>query len=107
MGSEMCIRDRTDPPERALALAVFLEASIARAPHSRRAPPRFGSDLPPTLSAMAALASSRLAMRLALLLGLLGCAFAGKGVTLATDRTFDDVVLNSGKNAFVKFLAPW
>jgi hypothetical protein len=94
-------------PERALALAVFLEASIARAPHSRRAPPRFGSDLPPTLSAMAALASSRLAMRLALLLGLLGCAFAGKGVTLATDRTFDDVVLNSGKNAFVKFLAPW
>ena len=59
------------------------------------------------VSAMAALASSRLAMRLVLLLGLLGCAFAGKGVTLATDRTFDDVVLNSGKNAFVKFLAPW
>ena len=26
---------------------------------------------------------------------------------LATDKNFDSAVLNSGKHAFVKFLAPW
>ena len=28
-------------------------------------------------------------------------------VTMATDRDFDSVVFGSGKNAFVKFYAPW
>jgi hypothetical protein len=47
------------------------------------------------------------AMRLVLFLGLLAFVSAGKGVVQATDRTFDADVLDSGKNAFVKFLAPW
>ena len=47
------------------------------------------------------------AMRLALFLGMLALASAGKGVLKASDRTFDSEVLDSGKNAFVKFLAPW
>lgn len=46
-------------------------------------------------------------MHLALLLGLFAVVSAGKGVTMATDRDFDSVVFGSGKNAFVKFLAPW
>ena len=29
------------------------------------------------------------------------------GATELTKATFDDAVKNSGKNAFVKFLAPW
>ena len=47
------------------------------------------------------------AMQLFVLLGLFAAVSAGKGVVQAGDRNFDDVVLNSGKNAFVKFLAPW
>ena len=47
------------------------------------------------------------AMRLALFLGMLALASAGKGVLQASDRTFDSEVLDSGKNAVVKFLAPW
>lgn len=47
------------------------------------------------------------AMQLVVLLGLFAFASAGKGVVQAGDSNFDDVVLNSGKNAFVKFLAPW
>jgi len=31
---------------------------------------------------------------------------SAKAVDLTPDN-FDDVVVNSGKNAFVKFLAPW
>ena len=46
-------------------------------------------------------------MRLVLFLGMLALASAGKGVLKASDRTFDSEVLGSGKNAFVKFLAPW
>ena len=47
------------------------------------------------------------AMRLALFFAMLAFASAGKGVLQASDRTFDSEVLDSGKNAFVKFLAPW
>jgi hypothetical protein len=32
---------------------------------------------------------------------------AAKGVFQATDKNFKNDVLGSGKNAFVKFLAPW
>jgi len=32
---------------------------------------------------------------------------AAKGVLQATDANFKSDVLGSGKNAFVKFLAPW
>jgi hypothetical protein len=32
---------------------------------------------------------------------------AAKGVLQATDANFNNDVLGSGKNAFVKFLAPW
>lgn len=45
-------------------------------------------------------------MRLFLLMGLIASA-AAKGAVSAGDKNFDKVVLNSGKNAFVKFLAPW
>ena len=64
-----------------------------------------GSALSTRFSTMAP--RGGLAMRLALLLGLFALASAGKGVTMATDRDFDSVVFGSGKNAFVKFLAPW
>ena len=47
------------------------------------------------------------ATRLFLLLGMLVFVSAGKGVFQANDRNFDADVLGSGKNAFVKFLAPW
>lgn len=30
-----------------------------------------------------------------------------RGAFQATDKNFDSKVLDSGKNAFVKFLAPW
>eukprot|EP00959_Pyramimonas_sp_CCMP1952_P291453 6096435-Pyramimonas_sp.AAC.1 len=45
-------------------------------------------------------------MRLVVLACLL-TAVAGKGAFLATDKNFDKDVIGSGKNAFVKFLAPW
>jgi hypothetical protein len=32
---------------------------------------------------------------------------AAKGVFQATDKNFKSDVVGSGKNAFVKFLAPW
>jgi len=38
------------------------------------------------------------------LLGLVGIAC---GATELTAKDFDDVIFNSGKNSFVKFLAPW
>ena len=47
------------------------------------------------------------AVQLLVLLGLFSFAAAGKGVVQAGDANFDAVVLGSGKNAFVKFLAPW
>ena len=48
---------------------------------------------------------SRVPMRTtSLLLGVLGVAHAA--IELTPDN-FDDVVFNSGKAAFVKFLAPW
>jgi len=44
-------------------------------------------------------------MRLAVLSALLP-AIAGEAVEL-TPSNFDRLVLNSGKSAFIKFLAPW
>ena len=42
------------------------------------------------------------------LLGLAAAvAVANAGAVELTDSNFDDLVTNSGKNAFVKFLAPW
>lgn len=41
---------------------------------------------------------------------LLGCSMVsaeGDGAVELTSKTFDEEVFNSGKNAFVKFLAPW
>jgi len=36
------------------------------------------------------------------------CSFASaKGAFEGTDSNFDSAVLGSGKNVFVKFLAPW
>jgi hypothetical protein len=32
---------------------------------------------------------------------------SAKGAVELTTSNFDDLVLNSGKGAFVKFLAPW
>jgi len=49
-------------------------------------------------------------MRAIAVLGLVALLVASadaKGAFLATDKNFDSEVLNSGKNAFVKFLAPW
>jgi hypothetical protein len=41
-------------------------------------------------------------------LGLLALAAAKKkGAIEATDKNFDDIVFNSGKGSFIKFLAPW
>lgn len=34
-------------------------------------------------------------------------ASAAGGAVELSDSNFDDLVLNGGKNAFVKFLAPW
>jgi len=34
-------------------------------------------------------------------------SYAGKGAFEATDKNFQSAVLGSGKNVFVKFLAPW
>jgi len=42
-----------------------------------------------------------------LLVGLLVVVVAAKGAFEATDKNFDSEVLGSGKNSFVKFLAPW
>jgi len=39
------------------------------------------------------------------LLGMLAVAHAGS--TELSPKNFDNLVLNSGKNAFVKFQAPW
>jgi len=41
------------------------------------------------------------------LLFLAGLATAGAAAIELTPDNFDDVVINSGKAAFVKFLAPW
>jgi hypothetical protein len=48
----------------------------------------------------------RALVRLACLFALLAASDA-KGPFNANDKNFDSEVLNSGKNAFVKFLAPW
>jgi len=45
------------------------------------------------------------AATLAVAFGLVASADAG--ATELTKSNFDDEVKNSGKNAFVKFLAPW
>ena len=68
---------------------------------SRRTPRRFRA------LTMRTSARGGAAMRLAVFLGMLVLASAGKGVLQASDKTFDSDVLDSGKNAFVKFLAPW
>ena len=44
-------------------------------------------------------------MRAVVLLGLVA-SVAGEAVEL-TDKNFDKLVFQSGKSAFVKFLAPW
>ena len=41
------------------------------------------------------------------LLFLAGLATAGAAAIELTPENFDEVVFNSGKSAFVKFLAPW
>jgi hypothetical protein len=46
-------------------------------------------------------------MMRALLLTCLLTAVAAKGAFIGTDKNFDKEVLGSGKNVFVKFLAPW
>jgi hypothetical protein len=43
-------------------------------------------------------------MRNLVLLTLIGIVH---GALELTQGSFDDAVLNSGKNAFIKFLAPW
>ena len=55
------------------------------------------------------MASSRVsgALRAFVFAALIALASAAKGVVQAGDSNFDRVVLGSGKNAFVKFLAPW
>ena len=55
------------------------------------------------------MASSRVsgALRALVFAALIALASAAKGVVQAGDSNFDRVVLGSGKNAFVKFLAPW
>jgi hypothetical protein len=46
-------------------------------------------------------------MHLVVLLGLFAVASAKGGVVQAGDKNFESLVFDSGKNAFVKFLAPW
>ena len=51
-------------------------------------------------------------MKCLLFFALLAIAFGARfavdaGAVLVTDADFDSVVLSSGKNVFVKFLAPW
>jgi len=41
------------------------------------------------------------------LLCLVAYTHAAKGVFKGNDKNFDKDVIGSGKNAFVKFLAPW
>lgn len=55
------------------------------------------------------MASSRVsgALRTLVFAALIALASAAKGVVQAGDSNFDRLVLGSGKNAFVKFLAPW
>ena len=55
------------------------------------------------------MASSRVsgALRALVFAALIALASAAKGVLQAGDSNFDRLVLGSGKNAFVKFLAPW
>ena len=66
------------------------------------------TDTPPKRTPLSPRVSPRLSrvpMRTtSLLLGVLGVAHAA--IELTPDN-FDDVVFNSGKAAFVKFLAPW
>jgi hypothetical protein len=47
------------------------------------------------------------ALRALIFAALIALASAAKGVVQAGDSNFDRLVLGSGKNAFVKFLAPW
>ena len=73
----------------------------AKATRATDTPPQAHASLTPRDSPRL----SRLPMRTtSLLLGVLGVAHAA--IELTPDN-FDDVVFNSGKAAFVKFLAPW
>ena len=47
------------------------------------------------------------ALRALIFAALIALASAAKGVVQAGDSNFDRLVLGSGKNSFVKFLAPW
>lgn len=46
-------------------------------------------------------------MRTVVLMGLVGCAAAAKGLIETGDKDFQEKVIKSGKNSFVKFYAPW
>jgi hypothetical protein len=44
---------------------------------------------------------------IAFALAMLVCSVNAKGAYEASDKDFNSKVLESGKNVFVKFLAPW
>jgi len=46
-------------------------------------------------------------IKVALITSVLAAVAAGGGAVELDDSNFDDVALNGGKSAFVKFLAPW
>mmetsp|Transcript_21656 Transcript_21656/g.38246 ORF Transcript_21656/g.38246 Transcript_21656/m.38246 type:complete len:195 (-) Transcript_21656:167-751(-) len=46
-------------------------------------------------------------LKTAMVVGLLGMVHSGQAAMDVTDATFNDEILRSGKNSFVKFYAPW
>jgi len=46
-------------------------------------------------------------MRTVVLMGLMGCAAAAKGLVVTGDKDFKEKVIKSDKNSLVKFYAPW